>query len=129
MRNVANDGADHRHSLICSIGPGTDDVADIIVNPFLAINDALALKPHREWIAVIDRAFEVELPSDIVNASLEFVHCRCFNTNIGKSRFQPVCRCQALHSYYAPLTRWSGRSVQPECIAPEDLSESNQNCF
>ena len=90
MRNGANDGADHRHSLICSIGPGTDDVADIIVNPFLAINDALALKPHREWIAVIDRAFEVELPSDIVNASLELVHRRRIDTNLATAKFEVI---------------------------------------
>src|SRR6185369_12241212 len=43
MRNGAHDRADHRGHLLHAVGPGRHQPALIVVNPLLAVDDALAL--------------------------------------------------------------------------------------
>src|SRR5882724_8856372 len=88
--NRANDGADHRQALIYSVGPGTNDVAFVVINPFLTTDDAFALEANRERIAIGDRAGQFQRPSGVEDLAFELIHRRRIDANVAASELEAV---------------------------------------
>src|SRR6266403_5060121 len=76
MRNRANDRADYSHPLIYSVGPGTDHIAFVVIDPFFTADDTFALKANGERIAIGDRAGQLKRPSSVENLAHELIHRR-----------------------------------------------------
>src|SRR5438132_2914983 len=59
----SSDLTDYRRPLVNAVWPRPDHIANIVIDPLLAADDTLSLKSHRERVTVIDRAFQLKLPS------------------------------------------------------------------
>ena len=66
-----HDDVHDRRPLIHAVGPGGDDVAKVVVDPRLIADDPVALEADRPWVAVADRAVQIETPAWVVDTALE----------------------------------------------------------
>src|ERR1044072_619717 len=123
MRNGAHDGADDGGALRHAIRPRRHDVADIVVNPCLAADDAFALEAHRPWRAVADRSVEIERPARPVDAPLEHAHRRILDADIAASEFELVERGRHVRIVQqASIGPYAGETADVRALSHANLS-------